>query len=102
MIKVKKELLESFYEQSVKEMKLEDTQFPYKLFIKLVDEFKDENLELFNTLKDTINAIERDMRENLDISDTDLKIIKLNMIWPALCIYNSIKQQMISNELENV
>jgi hypothetical protein len=65
MIKVKKELLESFYEQSVKEMKLEDTQFPYKLFIKLVDEFKDENLELFNTLKDTINAIVPKIQEEL-------------------------------------
>ncbi len=102
MIEVKKELLESFYQQSIKEMKLDGTSFPYKMFVKLVDELRKENLALFNALKDTINAVEKDMRENLDLSDTDLQIIKLNMIWPALCVYNSVKQQLISNELENV
>lgn len=77
-------------------------QFPLDMFIRLSDEMKEENRVLYNSLMVAANQIADDMIQALNMPEDVRATIVVNNVWLAFITYNTIKQQMLSNELSGI
>lgn len=98
MIKITNELLESTQASILRY----NGQFPIDMFIRLSDEMKEENRVLYNSLMVAAHQIADDMIQALNMPEDVRATIVVNNVWLAFITYNTIKQQMLSNELSGI
>lgn len=95
MIKITNELLESTEAAIVRH----NGEFPLEMFLRLSEEMREENISLYNSLLFTANRIADDIVDDFSLPQDTKKVIIVNTMWLPLITYNTIKQQMLSNEL---